>query len=84
MDQEQAKNEILAFRQMKADRAEALRTGNTELLESWPALRRYQQALSKLSPSQRAPYTPADTITPDSPAVLALKAPLSVLAGQTG
>jgi len=80
MDQEQAKQEILVYRQMQADRATALRTGDVGLMASWPALRTYQQALNKLT--NKAPYTPPAQA--ESPAVLALKAPLAVLAGQTG
>ena len=44
------------------------------------AMRQYQQALSKLT--NKGPYTPPAQA--ESPAVLALKAPLAVLAGQTG
>lgn len=84
MDQEQAKQEILVYRQMMADRAKAMRTGDQGLLESWPALRTYASKLSKLSASQRSPYRPAAVDQMDSPAVLAAKAPLAVLAGRTG
>ena len=80
MDQEQAKQEILVYRQMQADKATALKTGDVGLMASWPALRTYQQALNKLT--NKAPYTPPAQA--ESPAVLALKAPLAVLAGQTG
>lgn len=84
MDQEQAKQEILVYRQMMSDRAKGLRTGNMAMLESWPALRVYTDKLSKLTDQQRAPYRPPAVDQVDSPAVMAAKTPLSVLAGRTG